>query len=804
MYYLWQGGEMSGPLSAEELREATAFAGADAQVCRAVDSEWIAWSDADDIRAEIAAPPPHESIVRQRTLARERILPAVAVFKSGAHARYSDVLCFGESELTWGKLPHTSEIPEGVGEPGGLDRLRPLLDERGSVSWENLASACLYAPAEFGSVWTFSYRSGRPLQVEWAGGSRQWILPPGAAEIAERALQAACAEKFETTEQTSAEINIPSGITPRVVFWFFAALVTAAILLMNVGLPIYNGTWEGMASAPATLIVGFVSFLAVPVLLIPLPLRWREAYLRRRLFRSKGAPLPDLSGRQPVSRPVLGRCLKWGGAGLFLVAYFGVMLFPISSWLPEATATQNTMFIGYTMVFYTLIAGVVFVGYRLSMESAESRIARDDRAPILYLRAFEDDGRSSFNPTGLAAQVLGVQAAHFLLNINPFRIIRMAATAPADTAEEQMADYFRGYGPLVAIGRPGERFPLGGAARIYVPDDAWQATVIDFMHKSQFVVIQPAETSGVWWEVERLLETLPPAQVLLCLVNFRGKENRYTLFRWRFEETTGRELPRSLGDATFCCFRDDWRPLMLPGRLRNPFTWLFRGCAFDFGETLKPFLAYLQGGSRLEPEHEKSRGQQLLRWAAVPAILLLFMLLGLGLSQVGEPLAAPREAAAALADTKYVLHDLNDSFAVRLRESWKPTATPGVYAIGEPPMAFVQYQVLPRDGLPEGVHNHDDLGDYYKSLIMAQARGAAWDAETSQVPHGEQTWVRLKFKVNEGLYAPTAETVQACYDGDSAFLVRTWTRTSMDTTWEPLLEEARWALQPKSAAAPAQ
>lgn len=43
---------------------------------------------------------------------------------------------------------------------------------------------------------------------------------------------------------------------------------------------------------------------------------------------------------------------------------------------------------------------LLYVGFRLSLRTFSPGEHRDDRAPILYLRSFADDVRSSLQPTG--------------------------------------------------------------------------------------------------------------------------------------------------------------------------------------------------------------------------------------------------------------------------------------------------------------------------------------------------------------------------------------------------------------------
>ena len=88
--------------------------------------------------------------------------------------------------------------------------------------------------------------------------------------------------------------------------------------------------------------------------------------------------------------------------------------------------------------------------------------ARVTRPPVLYLRSFQDD-------TTAAAYTKGSGMLSLLL---PF-----ASRMTTLTEEEQLAMVMNEIGPFIAIGRPGEQWPELGAARMYVGDDEWQATI---------------------------------------------------------------------------------------------------------------------------------------------------------------------------------------------------------------------------------------------------------------------------------------------------------------------------------------
>src|SRR5262249_5184627 len=60
------------------------------------------------------------------------------------------------------------------------------------------------------------------------------------------------------------------------------------------------------------------------------------------------------------------------------------------------------------------------------------------------------------------------------------------------------------YGPVVALGKPGDKWPPYGAARGYFLNTMWQDAVVDLAANSAAVVICVDDTDSVWWEVEHL------------------------------------------------------------------------------------------------------------------------------------------------------------------------------------------------------------------------------------------------------------------------------------------------------------
>jgi len=186
-------------------------------------------------------------------------------------------------------------------------------------------------------------------------------------------------------------------------------------------------------------------------------------------------------------------------------------------------------------------------GRQLRAQSGETVLAGDARI-VTYLRSFVDDADADRVRTQLSAQQL---------------VMGSAIGASLATEEEQIALALAEAGPLVAIGRPGERLPQLGAARVYVDDDSWQDKVIEMIDRSNLVLMRAGETDGFWWEIARVREHMQPARVIILLPR---KADHYERFRNRIAPHLPYALPNfEPGDGTgsfggLLWFDSDWTP----------------------------------------------------------------------------------------------------------------------------------------------------------------------------------------------------------------------------------------------------
>ncbi len=133
--------------------------------------------------------------------------------------------------------------------------------------------------------------------------------------------------------------------------------------------------------------------------------------------------------------------------------------------------------------------------------SIEALLHRDERPPILFLRPFKDDQ----------------------VRLEPAEVMVLARIGgwldSIASLDELMLEEGTPYGPVVAIGNPGDKLPPYGAARGYFDDKTWQMAVADLAERAIAIVICIDDFEGVWWEVENVVSRhidktlilLPPA-----------------------------------------------------------------------------------------------------------------------------------------------------------------------------------------------------------------------------------------------------------------------------------------------------
>jgi hypothetical protein len=188
-----------------------------------------------------------------------------------------------------------------------------------------------------------------------------------------------------------------------------------------------------------------------------------------------------------------------------------------------------------------LMSGVrlIRVGVRFCTIDPVTILTRDPRPAVLFLRSFLDDGKYLDRSVGLR------------------------------TVEEKLVDALDLIGPVIAVGRPNERLPQAGAARLYIEDDRWQEEVISLLSWAGVVVLQIGKTPGLYWEVVQCIRLLRPVQLLLFLPQREDQSqvgpdsDCYDDFRNAAGSAFPWLLPRLRGESNFLGFDEGWIPIWL-------------------------------------------------------------------------------------------------------------------------------------------------------------------------------------------------------------------------------------------------
>jgi hypothetical protein len=383
-----------------------------------------------------------------------------------------------------------------------------------------------------------------------------------------------------------------------------------------------------------------------------------------------------LVAKPPLRSKPLGWTLKFLG-----LAYWFILLSPLTDpfreWLNAQMDAQPQTYI-WTLLWFPAPL-LIFTGYRLCQQRYVPKQSGDPRKPILFLRPFQDDEHTSLQPIGMTAKATGIRAQSMhsrrgqtdifdlLWSAHPIRVLRMIADYGAGSSEESIARFFERHGPVIAIGKPGEHLASPGAARMYLNDANWQDAVLCEMERAQAVVIQPAPSEGVRWELSQIREKVPPSRVLMCLISYWNNPESFEELTGVVAETLRVDLPRAvpyLRRPAFVYFDENWNPHLQELSYKDPLLWPVTSDGADLKYSLAPFVEGMQAGRHQLPRPARWIGGP-KNWAAslaamtlgtillvVPNALVVFSGQAVKLMAAGKPVFSmfePESVAQSLA-----------------------------------------------------------------------------------------------------------------------------------------------------------
>lgn len=270
-------------------------------------------------------------------------------------------------------------------------------------------------------------------------------------------------------------------------------------------------------------------------------------------------PLPFETLPGPLRRQGLGSLVVGVGVAMVILGLFA----PTAALVMLDSGGDGALVIVLAFLFIAgLYGGVQLIahGRRMRAIPAEQQLAATERPPVLFLRSFDDDD---------------------LLDPTP-RMIPLGDFFPR-RYEESLVQPLEGVGPMVSIGRPGNRLPMLGGARLFVSDRHWQEAVNHLREHAAAVVLMIGRTEGLWWEIESSIRSVAPEKLLFffpyveeskrrqsLMQRFLGyrpaevplsrkayrrmeqeREARYHEFRKRVQPLLSAELPAELGSSQF-------------------------------------------------------------------------------------------------------------------------------------------------------------------------------------------------------------------------------------------------------------
>lgn len=215
--------------------------------------------------------------------------------------------------------------------------------------------------------------------------------------------------------------------------------------------------------------------------------------------------------------------------GLALVLAGAILLLAPGEIARFADAGADALLIFVTPILIVLLmlasAGLRNLGRLTSRQSLEKQVGRDHRPPILFLRAFKDD-QATLPRGGILHRLLRVEFGRRRL-------------------DHVLVEEFSRFGPVVALGRPGQRSLPFGAARIYVEHDDWQAKVLELAERSAHIVLVADEGAGVAWEIETMRSGGLRAKTIFLATERLGDLSASELLRSVLKVVDGESVARS-------------------------------------------------------------------------------------------------------------------------------------------------------------------------------------------------------------------------------------------------------------------
>lgn len=247
---------------------------------------------------------------------------------------------------------------------------------------------------------------------------------------------------------------------------------------------------------------------------------------------------PRIEGDRVVRFPLRGAAFSLAA----LLITVGVVLVTLAlKHGPEFRNALWTAILCFLGAILVAIKGTALHYQRGSARSLHEVLSEDERAPVLYLRAFKSEelpfaiGRAK----GLFQLLHPTYSSRLHVPSLWFRGGSLSLELFLSRAIE------RDLGPFVALGNPEDHLQPLGSVRMYPGDDRWQSAFDDLSGRAQAILLVAGLSDQVSWEMAHLLKHGMASKLFVISGGDIATESGWSSFRAR-ASAVGYELPRQL------------------------------------------------------------------------------------------------------------------------------------------------------------------------------------------------------------------------------------------------------------------
>jgi hypothetical protein len=222
------------------------------------------------------------------------------------------------------------------------------------------------------------------------------------------------------------------------------------------------------------------------------------------------------------------------GAALFLCFFLPIVAFIVAvlSIAPVLSVKTASIPMDAVLKQFNRIrrAGRRHYAKRYSSPSSQQKLLQGKRPPVIYLRSF-------------SAEMTDYDARFDLL-----------------TDDELICDVFSEFGPVIGIGRPGEKLPGLNFYSFYFEGEEWRENVIRLMDQAQMIVIKPGIAGqNLIWEIETAHKLKFHNKVIFPLIEYYGfsgaiRERQYDQFAKLLKDKMNVMVPQGIDTAILAYF----------------------------------------------------------------------------------------------------------------------------------------------------------------------------------------------------------------------------------------------------------